>query len=204
MAVIRPIRKTPPAPISLDSHAADSLRYIRRTMERAGSFTAVPGVGGACMGATALLAAWIASRLPHGAPRIAVWIVEAALALAIGMFSASRKARRAGVPLLSGPARKFLDGFAPPLAAGAVLTFALARAGADAAIPGMWLLLYGTAVLAGGSASVRPVPAMGACFAALGTAALFAPAAWGDAFLAAGFGGLHIVFGILIAVKHGG
>jgi len=33
---------------------------------------------------------------------------------------------------------------------------------------------------------------------------LSAPAGWGNAFLAAGFGGIHILFGILVTVKYGG
>jgi len=45
---------------------------------------------------------------------------------------------------------------------------------------------------------------MGSGFMAIGGLALFAPAAWGNALLAAGFGGLHILFGIIIAVKYGG
>jgi hypothetical protein len=120
------------------------------------------------------------------------------------MGAAARKASRAGLPLFSGPGRKFLAGFLPPLAVGAILTAALFQAGAVAAIPGAWLLLYGAGVVSGGAASVRIVPAMGLCFMAAGAAALFFAPGWGNVFLAAGFGGLHIVFGLLIVVKHGG
>jgi hypothetical protein len=87
---------------------------------------------------------------------------------------------------------------------GAVLTQVLFRVGLPGLLPGVWLLLYGTAVVSGGAASVRVVPAMGACFMAAGALALYLPAASGDVLLAAGFGGLHIVFGALIAVKYGG
>jgi hypothetical protein len=87
---------------------------------------------------------------------------------------------------------------------GALLTIFLFRAGFIAAIPGMWLLLYGTAVVAGGAFSVRVVPLMGFCFMVIGTVALFSPPSWADALMGAGFGGLHVGFGIWIARRHGG
>lgn len=203
MASLRPIRPPAPLPVQIDVHAMDNLRYIRRAMERAGSFTAVPGVGGAVMGATALAAAWVAGRRPDAGWLLAVWLVEACLALAIGIAGAALKSRRANMPLLCGPGRKFVAGFAPPMLAGALLTAVLFRAGLPVYLPGMWLLLYGAGVLSGGAASVRVVPLMGACFMVAGAVALAAPVS-GPALLAAGFGGLHVVFGIVIAVKYGG
>ena len=116
----------------------------------------------------------------------------------------ARKARRTGTDMFSGPARRFLLTLTPPLAAGALLTLALARAGRAELLPGVWLLLYGTAVVTGGAMSVRPVLVMGALFMLLGAAALASPSAWGTAYLAAGFGGLQIVFGSVIARRHGG
>jgi hypothetical protein len=204
MATIRPIREPRPEPVGMHDHAIDNLAYIRQTMERAGSFTAVPGTGGVLMGCTALAAAAISAALGSPTARLWIWMATAAAALLIGCLAAARKARRANLPLLSGPGRKFLAGFVPPLFAGALLTGMLYREGMAPAIPGMWLLLYGTAVVTGGAASVRVVPVMGMSFMAIGTAALFAPAAWGDWLLAAGFGGLHIAFGIVIKVKYGG
>jgi hypothetical protein len=192
-----------PEPVQLHQHAMDNLRYIRRTLERAGEFTAVPGIGGMLMGSTALVAAWIAGPRT-GAPRwLLVWLVEAVAALLIGIAAAAHKSKRVRIPLLSGPGRKFVAGFAPAMAAGAVLTLVLFRL-APAVLPGMWLLLYGAGVVSGGAASVRVVPAMGAFFMLAGALALFLPAASGDLLLAAGFGGLHIVFGTIIAVKYGG
>src|SRR5664279_1874475 len=147
-------------PVELHAHAMENLRYIRRTMERAGSFTAVPGIGGAVMGATALAAAWVSGWRPTAHWRLTVWFVEACIALAIGIAGAAWKSRRANVPLLSGPGRKFVAGFAPPILAGALLTAVLYRAGLPAFLPGVWLLLYGASVVSGGAASVRVVPLM--------------------------------------------
>ena len=204
MASGSPLRIEPRAPLAIDAHARDNLRFIRETMERAGAFTAVPGWGGVAMGATALAAGVVATRQASIEARLGTWLAAATLALAIGAFTMARKAQAARIPLLRGPARKFALSLAPPMLAGALLTAVLYRAGLAAAIPGVWLLLYGTGVVTGGAFSVKIVPVMGLCFMAEGAVALFSPAAWGDQFLMAGFGGLHLLFGFIIARRYGG
>jgi hypothetical protein len=196
--------KAVPGPPALGSRAIDNLRFIRETMERASSFTAVPGWGGVAMGASALAAAAVSARAPTPDVWLGVWLAEAFLALAIGVWAITTKARRTGIPLFAGPARRFLLTLSPPLAAGGLATLALQRAGQTELLPGIWLLLYGTAIVTGGAFSVRVVPVMGVGFMLLGAIALFSPASWGTAFLAAGFGGLQIVFGVVIARRYGG
>ncbi len=191
-------------PVPIDEHARDNLRFIRETMEGAASFTAVPGGGGVVIGITALGAALVAARQPSTEARLATWLGEGALALAIAGWTTVRKARAAKIPLLSRPTQKFLLSFAPPLFVGALLTFALYRADLAGILPGVWLLLYGTGIVTGGAFSVKIVPVMGLCFMMAGAVALFCPVSWGNGFLAAGFGGLHIVFGVWIARRHGG
>lgn len=189
---------------SISDHAIDNLRYIRDTMETAGTFTAVPGWGGAWIGVTALLTAALAGRGATGATWLTIWGGEALVAVTILTIAMVRKARAAGLPLLSGPARRFAMSLAPPLAAGALLSVVLVRAGLWTTLPGVWLVLYGAAVVTGGMHSTRCVPIMGTLFMLLGAVALFAPAAWGNIWMALGFGGLHVVFGIYIARRHGG
>jgi hypothetical protein len=191
-------------PIPIDARAADHLRYIRETMQSAGEFTALPGWGGVAIGVTALAAAAIAMRQATPRAWLAAWLIEALIAVAIAVPTAVHKARRAQLPLLAGPGRKFALSFAPPILVGALLTLVFFRLEALAVLPGVWLLLYGTAVVTGGAFSVRVVPVMGMCLMALGTAALFSPAGWGNAYLAAGFGGLQLIFGWLIARRYGG
>ena len=209
MATVRQIRTPDPAPISMHAHALDNLRYIRETMERAGSFTAVPGWGGVAMGFTAIAAAGAAWRAPSTQSWLAVWLCAGVVAIAVGVLAMWRKARARGLPLWSAPTRKFVFSFVPPLIAGAALTLALWRADMVNAIPGVWLMLYGTGVITGGAFSVPIVPVMGACFLAEGALALFLPSlwpplGWGDFWLAVGFGGLHILFGTIIARRYGG
>lgn len=204
MASVHPLSRRDSEPVALHDRAMANLRYIRETMERAGSFTAVSGWGEVTIGLTALVAAWLAARSGTPAEWLTVWSVEAVLALAISAISVARKARSAGMPLLSGPGRKVALSLSPPLAAGAVLTAVLFQDGLIQPLPGMWLLLFGAGVVAAGAFSVRIVPVMGLCFMLLGTVALVLPAAWGDGLMALGFGGLHILFGLLIARRYGG
>ena len=204
MATVTPLRSPSREPIPIDARAADHLRYIRETMERAAEFTAVPGWGGVAMGVTAIAAAFLAARQSSPRAWLAVWLAEAFVAVAIAAATAATKAHRANAALFSGPGRKFLLSFAPPIAVGALLTAVLIRSGDIAILPGLWLLLYGTAIVTGGAFSVRVVPVMGICLIALGAGALAAPASLGNLFLAAGFGVTHIVFGLWIALRYGG
>ena len=188
----------------LHARAMDNLSFIRRTMERATAFTAVPGWGGVMMGIVALIAAMVASRAGTPLAWVVTWLAAAAAALLIGGWAMAVKARRAGTPLLTWSGRRFVLSFLPPLAVGVLLTIEQVSSGRMHLLPGVWLLLYGSGVVTGGAFSVRAVPVMGICFMLLGVAALFGPAPWGNPLMAAGFGGLHIVFGLLIARRHGG
>jgi hypothetical protein len=191
-------------PTALHERAMDDLRFIRRTMERAGSFTAVPGWGGVGIGVVGLAAALLGSVQATPARWLAVWLGAAVLATIVAAVTLALKARRARVPLSTGPGRKFLLSFLPPMGAAAALTAATVAHGAASLLPGLWLLSYGAAVVTAGTFSVRAVPLMGLGFMIAGALALATPAGWGDAWLAAGFGGLHIGFGLLIARRHGG
>ncbi len=194
-------RETPPA---LHDRAMDNLRFIRETMERASAFTAVPGWGQVAIGLTASFAALVASQQKTFGAWLAVWMAEAGASVVIAGWTMYRKAHASDTPLLSSPGRKLLVNLSPPMVVGALLTVVFYRAGLAGQLPGLWLLLYGTGVVTGGAFSVRPVPFMGLCFMFLGAGALFLPAAWGDALMAAGFGLLHVIFGLHIARNYGG
>jgi hypothetical protein len=191
---------------SIHARAADNLRFIRDAMTRASAFTAIPGWGGVLMGVTAIAAAAISGPPDNSARWVVVWVAEAAVAAATALVAMTRKARRSGAPLsTAAPAYRFALAYAPPLVAGMILTPVFATMNSMARLPGCWLLLYGTSGATGGAlSSVRVLPVMGVLFMVLGVAAFLVPAGWGNVFMAAGFGGLHIIFGAIIARKYGG
>jgi len=205
MATVRPLR---PPPVerdpALSDRALDNLRFIRETMERAGTFTAISGWGIVAVGVLAMVAAAVAHIRPTVEWRVGTWVVTAVACIALSMWATARKARRSDVSMVSGPAQKLALAFSPAMLVGALLTVALLRTGANDLLPAVWLLLYGTAVVAGGAFSVRIIPVMGVCFMILGALALFAPPAVGDWLMVGGFGVVHVVFGIQIARRHGG
>ncbi len=191
-------------PIQLHDRAVDNLAFIRDAMESTTRFTAVPGRGGMVMGVVGLVGAAVANAQPDPARWLVTWGVAALCGFSLAVFFTLRKARAVELPIRSGPGRKFALSLAPSLTVGGVLTGPLFLTGQAHLLPAVWLLLYGTAVLAAGVFSIRVVPLLGLCFLVLGTAAAFAPPGTGDLFMATGFGGLHLVFGFLIARRYGG
>jgi len=193
-----------PEPPHLAERAADNLRFIRSAMESSSRFTDVSGVGMVLIGVTALAAAAISAAASSPAAAVLVWEAEAALAVTIGLLATLRKAQGGWERLLAAPGRKFLLGLAPPLAAGGILTVVLQRDGLLDLLPGMWLVVYGAAIASAGAFSVRILPTLGFCFMLTGTIAFLAPPSAAPWLLGAGFGGLHIVFGAIIARRYGG
>ena len=206
----RPTSATPErdgssAPLALHHRAQADLAFVRDTVARAAYFSAVPGVAGICMGATALVAALIASRQPDQTRWLAVWMIEAVLAAIIGATGIIRKAHRRRVPLGAAPALRFAFGLVPPLLAGGALTVASVQVNAWSLLPPIWMMCYGIAILAAGAVSqARAVPLLGAMFTVAGVACIALPTAWADANLALSFGLGHIIAGAHIARRHGG
>lgn len=189
---------------ALHDQALGNLKFIRQTMEGAGFFTAVPGTAGIAMGTIGLLAAGTAALPPLAEHWLRIWLIAAGLALAIGTLLIAYKAVATGITIYSGPARRFLLALSPALVAGAILTVVLINHQLTALVPGIWLLTYGAAVLAASVVSLPLIALMGGCFMLLGTLTFLLPVGLGNLLLGAGFGGLHLVFGIVLARQHRG
>ena len=189
---------------SAQSEATENLRIIREVMERSGSFTAVPGWGMVVVGAIALPVAVFAALQSDIDVVLTTWLGLAVVAMAIGVYTLRRKMHRLGVTMRSGPGRKYILSLLPSIVAGFLLTAALWREGSTDVLPTLWLLLYGAGTITGGASSIAAIPTLGMSFMALGVLTLLVPATWIPFILAAGFGGLHIGFGLFIAFKHDG
>ena len=189
---------------SLQGRAIDDLRFIRETMENAAAFTAVSGWGMVAVGAIAFGAAAVAVTQRTVRGQLLVWFAAAAVSIAVSTYAIWRKAKRANAPLFHGAGRKFLLSFLPPMTVGAILTYMLLESGDFPLVPPMWLMLYGTAVITGGAFSVRVVPLMGLLFIAAGVVSLMLPAWTTHWLLGTAFGALHVIFGLIIARRHGG
>jgi hypothetical protein len=156
------------------------------------------------MGVIGLAAAIIAASQTSAERWLLVWLAAAVAAASVEIACMRRKATRVGVLLTSAVGRRFATGLAAPLVAGAALTWGVWTTGDRVLLPSIWLLLYGASVLAAGAFTIAAVRWLGLVLMALGLAALVTPPAWGDVWLGAGFGGLHVVGGLYIARRHGG
>lgn len=203
--MVSPVTRPRAVPHSIHEQALDDIRYIRSAVENAGQFTAVSGRGGVAMGVTGLLAAVAAATQTRFPMRwLAVWLAAAVVATSIGVLSMAWKSRRAGASLVSAPARRFALAFFPAIAAAAALTIVLVSRGELDLLPGLWLLLYGVAVSAGGALSVRVVPFMGLVLLLTGAAALLVPFGAANLLLGLGFGLVQIGGGLVIIRRYGG
>jgi UDP-N-acetylmuramyl pentapeptide phosphotransferase/UDP-N-acetylglucosamine-1-phosphate transferase len=203
----RPETASPRHP-SLATRALEDLKYIRSTMERAGEraahFTAIPGWGGVLMGTVAAVATFAAAKAADPRDWVLTWLGAALVAGLIGATDMTRKAAETRTSLLRGSAWRFVTSLIAPFAVAGLLTIVLYRHGQYDLLPGLWLVSYGAGVVAAGAFSIRAVRWMGALFMLLGACALFTPAQWGDVWMGAGFGGLHVFFGLWIARHHDG
>jgi len=183
---------------SVHEHAEGQLRVIRAAMERAGSFTAVPGWGGVLMGAIGIVAGVVAGRAHEPRDWVLVWLAAAGAAVPIGVAALAHRARTAGVDLAAGVARRFVLSLATPVAAGVVLSAGLLQRESYDLLPSVWLTLYGTGIIVAGIFSIRLLTVLGVSFMVLGAAAAFAPWWLATLLVAVGFGGLHLLTGSIV------
>ena len=188
----------------VDHQAENQLRYIRDVMSRATTFTAVPGKGMVLMGIIAVAASVVALNSIGTNIWIVAWLGAVLVAPVIGFVALVRKARRTGTSLRSGVGQKFIVSFSSCMVVGLALSIGVWRVDQVALLPAIWMLMYGAGTVTGGALSIKVIPLMGTLFIVFGVGALFTSPFWGNVLMAVTFGGLHLIFGSIIARYYGG
>jgi hypothetical protein len=192
-----------PNTVRLDTHAAATLRYIRASIDGAVSVD-VPGSAGIALGAIGIMATALSSLPALHEYWVLIWLIASLAAAGAGSALLLRDSSLRGLRLIGTPIRRFALCLLPSILAGVVLTAVHWSAGNLHAIAGTWLLLYGCALISASTVTTRTISIMGGCFVALGLLALALPDNLQIPMLGAGFGGLHITFGIIIGrLGHG-
>src|SRR5882762_4142453 len=153
-SAVFPIRSE--APSAIESRALGTLAYIRASIESSSSMD-VPGMAGIVMGVIGVLAAIVVSLPRWAAHWLGIWLAAAVIALVLGGALVARQIAQRGHSRYLGPVRKFLLCLCPALFAGAVLTLVFGIGGMSSVIPGMWLLLYGCAVLSASTVTIAEI-----------------------------------------------
>jgi hypothetical protein len=191
--------------------ARENLLYIRKTLEAAGQVTAVSGNALIWVGTLALAAA-VLNGWVTGAPwtvsdpraALAVWAIVFVVSVVIVLLGMYRKSRQTAAPIRPPLLKKLLWSLCPALFTGAILTGLALTAGLLEWLPVIWLACYGAAVTNGGLVSIPPIRFMGLGFLIAAAGAALSPRAALLAWLALGFGWLHIVCGAYIARRYNG
>ena len=198
-------------PLSVES-AREDLLYIRKTLEAAGQFTAVPGkclmaaglmaLSGVAFNAFYTGAPWSSGE--HQALALDTWGFVLGTSIAIVSYGIYRKTQQTRTTIQPPLVRKLLWSLCPALFVGGILTHLAVRTYSLDWLPAIWLGCYGTAVTNGGQVSVAPVRYMGVSLLAAAAGAALSPHGMGLTWLAIGFGWIHLVYGAYIAWRHNG
>jgi len=177
-------------------------------MERAGRYSHVSALSAAVAGALALAGAIVSKVLQvnynvpaRAAPLAAVW--GAVLCLSILQAAAFHiaKCRRRGEPAWSHLTCQVVVAMLPALFVGAAITVYGFQTGQLDLLPPIWLLAYGSSLMGLGLYAGGRIQIVGALFMLLGAAGLWWWKEYGLRLMFAGFGGLHILLGVLLAWK---
>ncbi|MBN8588053.1 MAG: hypothetical protein J0L94_06975 [Rhodothermia bacterium] len=205
-----------------DFSVEEQLKVIRETMTRSTAFTEVPGYAMMGIGFLAIVVSAILEWMDvRYITWVEAWVFTAFVAILLGAWGIRMKARTSETPPAKQTARKFWMGLAPSFVVTAVLTLMVLQISPENIptkfrtywfiesetlhmLPALWMLMYGLAITTAGAYSIKAVSQMGMCFLGLGFLAYFLPQVGVNLMMLLGFGGLHLVFGWIIAKKHGG
>lgn len=193
-----------------------ALQEIRNLMERSSRFLSLSGIAGVVVGLLALagvVMAYVSLGLSIDSEGYYTLIPQyygilfvnfgsvLALSLLAGMFFARRNAQKKSLPIWDSTAARLLINLFIPLAAGGLFCLILWYHGYLALMAPVTLIFYGLALINGSKYAIDDIRYLGIIELAIGLLASFFME-YGLLFWAAGFGLLHIVYGLVIYMKY--
>lgn len=187
---------------------ARDLSDIRSMMEKSSKVLFLSGRAGIAIGIAALLgiahAQYVLTRVPLASLQpflIADALIILAIAITFAIYYSAKMAKQKGLQLWNATTRNLVTELAIPLAAGGAFCISLVVHHVYSLLPASMLSFYGLALLNASKYAVSEVRYLGLAQLALGLVAAFLPEAglilWG-----AGFGIVHILFGLRIFLKY--
>lgn len=184
----------------------EDIKHIRSMMERSTKFLSVSGLAGIGAGIVAMISAYIANEISWGRVSFfgdmmldlfALAATTVALAGGCGLYFSMRKAKNNNSKFWLPITIQILRDFSIPMIAGGGLCLAMVMHGSSLFIPATMLIFYGLALISAGARTYSDIKMLGICEIVLGLlAAIFIRN--GIIFWAAGFGVLHIIYGVVM------
>ncbi len=212
------------------NQSLETLEDIKKMMDRSSRFISLSGLSGIAAGICALVGAWFANKVINGGgpatlnPRssvqdtyegmdvdmlqafmsnrlfwIAVFTFLAALTFAF-LFTYIRSSKQ-GIPVWGVMAKRLMWNVALPMCAGGIFLLKLIEAGVYGLIAPGCLIFYGLALINGAKYTLGEIRYLGYAMVLLGLLNCWYPG-YGLYFWAAGFGLLHIIYGIVMWNKY--
>lgn len=199
---------------------SQDIAEIRSMMERSSKFLSLSGWAGIMAGIYALAGAWVAWTIygfnpdgiawtpiePGNAPDylpelIILGLGVLVLALATAIYLSWKKADGRGERIWNVSSRRLLASVAVPMVAGGVLVLILLSEGLIGLVAPVMLLFYGLALYNASHFTISELKVYGLLLVVLGLAGAWF-VEYGLLVWAIGFGAGHIIYGILIHIRH--
>jgi predicted lysophospholipase L1 biosynthesis ABC-type transport system permease subunit len=196
----------------------EDLQEIKEMMSRSSRFLSLSGLSGVLAGVVAILAAFAAYKTVYAQQDylsyrrailtteslltlLAIGLMAVILAVGGGILFSSRKARKKSQPVWNIQTKRMLANLLIPLVSGGILTLLLLLKGYVGLVAPLTLIFYGLALVQASHFTLKEVKSLGILEIALGLLATYF-IGYGLLFWVVGFGLLHIIYGVVMEIKH--
>ena len=203
---------------SQEEYLAD-IKHIKDMMNRSSRFISLSGMSGVSAGVFALIGAIMAHQtiytsvvnlgyrpiiLDQNKLVLLLIIAVSVLIAAVGsgIFFTTRKAKKNNQKLWDVQTKRLIINLFIPLVTGGILSLILLFKGYVGLVAPLTLIFYGLGLVNGSHFTLNEIRSLGLIEIALGLVSMNF-IGYGLYFWAVGFGVLHIVYGIIMQVKHG-